>query len=192
MSWFSTSLLKSQRWPHSSPWVSGTVVILRSFGRSISACWSSTGSSTKYGLELLDPAARAQRVVVVEALVEVDAPVAVRSDALPRLAALLDHAAHGVVRVVDAADRHVAGAHAEGAIAGVHRRLGAIGERPRLAVRAGQDGGRAVALAEVADAAAEQLVHRQAERLALDVPERHVHRARARASSRARADRTRR
>ncbi len=84
------------------------------------------GILDEVGLVLLDPAARAQRVVEVEALVEVDAPVAVRADALAHFLALRDDAVDGLALVVDAADRQVGRAHAEGAIPGVHRRLRAV------------------------------------------------------------------
>ena len=144
-------------------------------------------------LELFDAAAGAQRVVEVEPLVEVDAPVAVRPDTLANFPALLDDAAHGLVRVVDAADRHVGCAHAKGAIAGVHCRLGPIAKRRRLAARRGwRHEGRAVALAVVAHAAAEQLVDRQFQCFALDVPERQVHALRGHAFFPCPAGRTRR
>ncbi len=117
-------------------------------------------------------------VVEVEALVEVDAPVAVRPDAVADLPALRDHAVDGLARVVDAADRQVGGAHAKRAIARVHRGLGAIAQRRGLRPRRRRrHERRAVALAVVAHGAAEQLVHRQLECLAFDVPERQIHRA---------------
>jgi hypothetical protein len=110
--------------------------------------------------------------------VEVDAPVAVRPDALAYFLALLRDAADHLARVVGAADRHVGGAHAECAVAGVHRRLRPIAQRHRSGAAAGRPhAGGAVALAVIAHRAAEDLVHRQTQRLALDVPEREIHRA---------------
>ena len=127
-------------------------------------------------LVLLDRLAGAQRVVQVEPLVKVDAPVAVRADALAHLLALLFHPAYGRSRVVHAADRHLGRRHAERAISGFHRGAGAfLQTQSGTGRRAGRSGatGR-VALAVVTRAPAEQLVHRQPERLALDVPEREV------------------
>ena len=109
---------------------------------------------------------------------EVDAPVAGRADALADFLALGDDAVDGLARVVDAADRDVGGAHAERPIAGVHGRLRAVVQRDWFrASRRRRHERRPVTLTVVAHRAAEQLVHGQLERLALDVPERQVHRA---------------
>jgi hypothetical protein len=64
-------------------------------------------------LVLFHRLAAAQRVVEIEPLMEVDAPVAVGTDAFARLSALLRDAPDHRSRVEDVSDRHVGGAHAE-------------------------------------------------------------------------------
>ncbi len=174
MSWFSTSVLKSERWPHSSPAASGTVVIWRSFGMSWRNCSSRVGILDEVRFVLFDEAAAAQRVGVVEALVEVDAPVAVRADAFADFLAGGRDEPHAFVRVVDVVDnRAAARVGAERAIAGFHHRARPVAQRESGA----RNAARRIALAVVADGAAEHLVHGHAERFALDVPEREVERA---------------
>ena len=180
MSCASTRRLKSQRRPHSSPCVSGTSVIWRSFGMSISACSSRTGSSTKNGSKGSITLHHAHGVVEVEPLMQVDAPVAVGPHGLPDVAAVLLDAAHDGAGVEHRANRHVAGPHAERAVPGLHRRSRALLQAERCGVRYGAGGTRAaggVALAVVTRGAAEQFVHGQAERLALDVPQGEIQRA---------------
>ena len=94
------------------------------------------------------------------------------------------HLADPLVCVEYAAGRRVAGAHAERPVPGFHRFLRALLQAQSLrpgAARAAAPAARAppggVAFAVIADGAAQQLVHGQAERLALDVPQRHVERA---------------
>ncbi len=122
--------------------------------------------------DLADP----HGVVEVEALVQVDAPVAVGAHRVAYVAAVLFDAADHRAGVEDRPDRHVARAHAKRPVAGFHRRVsplfqaeGGVGRGTRRSRAAGR-----VALAVVARQAAEQLVHRQAERLALDVPQREI------------------
>src|SRR6266545_1006491 len=71
-------------------------------------------------LVVFDQPARAHGIVVVEALMEVDAPVAVLADAFARFLAIHSYLAHPFVRVVNATHRGIARAHAECAISGFH------------------------------------------------------------------------
>ena len=121
----------------------------------------------------LDRLAAAQGVAKVEALMEVDAPVASGSDSLACLPAFLLDAPHDGARIEDVADGDVARSHPERAIARLDGRARALAEA-QLRVRPRRRRAREVALAVVAGGASEQLVHRHVQRLALDVPERQV------------------
>ena len=180
-SWFSTSRLKSQRQAPLLAVGQRHGRHLPQLGDVLQRVLVAHRILDEERVERLDRLADAQRVVEVEALVEVDAPVAVGSDALAHVACTpASTAPHDGARVVDAADRHVR-----------RRPCGTRGSPPpssrwraraRLSVAAGRRAGRRtppvrVALAVVARRAAEQLVHRQPQRLALDVPQREVERA---------------
>ena len=132
-SWFSTSRLKSQRKPHSSPCVSGTVVICRSFGMSCRACSSRTGSSTKNGSYSSMAWQSRSASFELEALMEVDAPVPVGADSLAHLSAVLRDLPDDRARVVDAADGGLAGAHPERPVARLDRRVRAFLQAQRYA-----------------------------------------------------------
>ncbi len=130
------------------------------------------------GVVRFDSLAGTQRVVQLEALVKVDAPVAVRAHALAHVLAFLFHPAHHRARVVDAADRNIARRHTECAIPGFHRGTGALLEaQPGARRRPCRRGAPSrIALAVVARRSAEQFVHRNAEGFSLDVPQREVQR----------------
>src|SRR5262249_39842926 len=119
--------------------------------------------------EFFDQFAAADGLGEVEALVEVDAPVAGLTYALAGLRGVLEELVEAFVRVEDAVGRRVGGAHAESAVSGADRQLRAF-----LDAHAGPDAGdharRVVALAVVANRAAEHRVYRKIEGLATNVP----------------------
>ncbi len=182
MSWLSTSWLKSQRRPHSSPCVSGHGGHLAQL-RECPAARARRAPDPRRRTARRAPISlqHAHGVGEVEALVEVDAPVAVLADAFARLAAVLRRCGAttlaGVVDVADAARRPRPSGTRDS-----RPRWSARARSFRLSLRVGRHAGRTdaaggVALAVVARRAAEQLVHGHAERLALDVPQRQVERA---------------
>ena len=126
--------------------------------------------------QVFDEAASAHRLVEIEALVEVDAPIAVLADAFAGLDAIVVKLVEPFARVVGFVGGRFGGAHAEGPVARGDGEL-----RLLLDAHAGADAGNnacgVVALAIVADHTAEQRVHGQAQRFAANIPQRQVERA---------------
>ena len=89
MSWFSTSLLKSHAGPTPRRAVSGTRRHLPQLRDVLERVLVAHRVFDEVGLVLFDHPAGAEGVVQVEALVEVDAPVAVCADAFADLLAVL-------------------------------------------------------------------------------------------------------
>ncbi len=81
----------------------------------------------------------------IEALVEIDAPVAILADAFSHLGAFFAHVVDALPGVVGAVCRRLRGAEAEGAIAGFDGEPGAILEAG-LVGDARNDAGRVIAL----------------------------------------------
>ena len=90
--------------------------------------------------------------------------------------AILVELVEPLVRVERGVGRRVGGAHAERAVARLDGQPRALLDA-HATFDAGNDAGRVVALAVIAHHAAEHLVHRQLQRLALDVPQRQIERA---------------
>ncbi len=95
--------MKSERWPHSSPCVRGALVIWRRRVLVANRIFA------EIRLVFLDETAGPERVGVIEALVEVDAPVAVGADAFASFLAILGDLADALMGIEDATDRGVAG-----------------------------------------------------------------------------------
>ena len=126
----------------------------------------------------------------VEALVKVDAPVAVLAHAFAHRRAIRLELVEALVGVERGVGRGVGGAHAEGAVAG--RDGGwARSLRPMPRWMPGMTAGRVVAFAIVADRAAEHGMDRQAVHFARECPTGPGRARRSRPSSRGRADRRR-
>src|ERR1041385_8190853 len=111
------------------------------------------------------------RVREIEAGVEVDAPVAVFAYSFARLRAIFVELIDTLVRVIGRALAKARCIHAEGAEAGLHRGTGALLDRSRKSIAG------VITLHVIARHAAKERVYRRAERLAPDVPQRHVERA---------------
>ena len=143
--------------------------MLRRMGRS---CWKRLGADRvfyKEGSKIFDRVAAANGVRKIEALMEIDYPVAIFADAFSHLGALLAHVVNALPGVVGSVCRRLRGAEAEGAIAGFDGEPGAIFEG-RIAGYSGDDAGGVVALDMVAHHAAQHLMDGQALDFALDVP----------------------
>jgi hypothetical protein len=95
---------------------------------------------------------------------------------LPHFFAFLRNLPHTFMSVVDAADGRVSRAHAECAVACLHRGSSALtkAEPLPLLCTGGAAAASRIAFAEISDGSAEQFMHRQTERFPLDVPQRHV------------------
>ena len=125
------------------------------------------------GREVLDQIAAANGVGEVEALVEVDAPIAVLADAFAGLGALFGQFVEALVGIVGPVGRRVGGAGAVAAKAGFHGGARAF-LHAHAGANAGDDAAGGIALAVVARHAAQQGVDRAAEHLAFDIPQREV------------------
>ena len=79
-------------------------------------------------LVLFDRPAQTHRVIQVEPLVKIDAPVSIRADAFTRFFALLSDLPDDRTRVVDAADRRIGGGDAKCTVSFLHRPPGALFE----------------------------------------------------------------
>jgi hypothetical protein len=75
----------------------------------------------KKGIELLHRLAAPQRVVEVETLVQIDAPVAVRAHTVPDVAAILRDSSHHRPRIEHVTNRNFARVHAKRPKPGFHR-----------------------------------------------------------------------
>ena len=139
-------------------------------GQVLKEGFSADGVFNEEGREVLDLVAAADGFVEIEALVEVDAPFAVFADTFARGGALIAEVRDAFAGVEGGVGGHVHGAEAEGAIAGFDGEAGAILDG-HAGGDAGDDAGGVVALAIVADHAAEELVDGEVLDLALDVPE---------------------
>ena len=123
-------------------------------------------------IELFDHPAAAERVGEGEPLVEVDHEVPARTNAFAGGAAVGLHLAHAFAGVVaERARRQARSIEPEQPPAGLHARGGAVAQRVAAAPER-----RRVTLQIIAVHAAEQLVHRHAQRLAFQIPQRQIER----------------
>ena len=148
----------------------GDVDLLAEDGQVLLEGFGADGVFDEEGGEVFDFVAAADGFVEIEALVEVDAPFAVFADTFAGGGALFAEMRDALAGVVGGVGGKVHGAEAEGAVAGLDGEAGAVFDS-HAGGDAGDDAGGVVALAVVADHAAEKLVDGEVLDLALDVPE---------------------
>ena len=119
--------------------------------------------------EVFNLVAATDGFVEVEALMEVDAPFAVFADPFAGFGAHIAEVGDAFAGVEGGVGGNVAGAEAEGTVAGLDGEAGAVFDS-HSGSDAGDDAGRVVTLAVVADHAAEELVDGEVLDFAFDVP----------------------
>jgi len=126
--------------------------------------------------ETFDEIASANCIGQIEALVEVDTPVAILADSFAGLDTVLVDLIDSLVGVERRIGRRVGRAHAESPVACFHGNSCTV-PNAHAAFNTRYDAGRVIALAVIAHHAAEYFVNRQLQGLATNVPQREIKRA---------------
>ena len=138
-------MLKSQRFPHSSPAAERNIHFAAQDGKVLLKRLGPNRVFDEEGSQIFNRVATANGVRQIEALMEIDAPVAILPYALSHLGAFFAHVVNPLPGVVGAVRRRLRGTEPEGAIAGLYGEPGAILEAGFMGY-SGNDAGRVIAL----------------------------------------------